>query len=116
MIVIIISLLEIIESVTGTRWTDSLLFLPLLLFLTVTLQLSVQSIQSLNIGQVSDTFILPAGKNPVRIAEIGFPGGCYCTGTGLREDVHSESVIFHPVVDHVDLRLDRITVADSECF
>ena len=83
MIVIIISLLEIIEFVTGTRWTDSLLFLPLLLFLTVTLQLSVQSIQSLNIGQVSDTFILPAGKNPVRIAEIGFPGGCYWIGLRL---------------------------------
>ena len=49
-------------------------------------------------------------KNPVRIAEISFPGGCYCTGTGFREDVHSKSVIFHPVVDHVDLRLDRITV------
>ena len=31
MSVIIISLLEIIESVTGTRWTDSLLFLPLFL-------------------------------------------------------------------------------------
>lgn len=43
------------------------------LFLTVTLQLFVQSIQSLNIGQVSDAFILPAGKNPVRIAKLAFP-------------------------------------------
>ena len=113
---IIFTLLEIVEFVPGACRTGSFLFLPLFLFLAVALQLSVQGIESLNIGQVPDTFVLPAGKDLVRIPEIRFSGGCYRAGTGFCENVHGKSIVFHPVIDHVDLGLNRIPVADPKCF